>query len=61
MVQADVFLTIKIILRLTGNFAIIRPENSFFESKKHFFDIRSKKKFLWIEESFFDSKTFSLM
>ena len=25
---------------------IIHPENSFFELKKHFFDIRSKKKFL---------------
>ena len=34
---------------------------SFFESKKHFFDIRSKKKFLWIEESFVDSKKCSLM
>ena len=25
---------------------LLHPENSFFESKKHFFDIRSKKKFL---------------
>ena len=40
---------------------MIHPENSFFGSKKHFFDIRSKKKFLLIEESFVDSKTFSLM
>ena len=37
------------------------PENSFFESKKHFFDIRLKKKFLWIKGSFVDSKTFCLM
>ena len=26
--------------------ATLHPENSFFESKKHFFDIRSKKEFL---------------
>ena len=39
----------------------ILPENSFFESKKHFFDMRSKKKFLKMDESFVDSKTFSLM
>ena len=39
----------------------MHPENSFFQSKKHFFDIRSKKKFLLIEESFVDSKKCSLM
>ena len=33
---------------------LVHPENKFFESKKHFFDIRTKKKFLWIEESFVD-------
>ena len=36
-------------------------ENSFFESKKHFFDIRSKNKFLWITESFASSKKCSLI
>ena len=36
-------------------------ENSFFESKKHFSDIRSKKKFLWIKESFVNSKKNSLI
>ena len=36
-------------------------ENSFFESKEHFFDIRSKKKFLWIKESFVNSKKLSLI
>ena len=35
--------------------------NSFFESKKHFFDIRSKEKFLWIKESFVHSENFSLI
>ena len=39
----------------------INPENRFFESKNNFFDIRSKKKFLWIEESFVDSKKNSLL
>ena len=34
---------------------------SFFESKKNFFDIRSEKKFLWIKESFVDSKKISLV
>ena len=38
-----------------GNF-IQHWENSFFDSKKHFFDIRSKNKFLWIKESFVNSK-----
>ena len=33
----------------------ITLKKSFFESKKNFFDKRSKKKFLWFEESFFDS------
>ena len=33
----------------------------FFESKKHFFDIRSKKVFLWIKESFVNSKKISLI
>ena len=37
----------------------IYPENSLFESRKYFFYIRSKKRFLWIEESFVDSKIFS--
>ena len=36
-------------------------ESSFFESKKHFFDIRSKKKFLRIKESYVNSKKFSLI
>ena len=36
-------------------------ENSFFESKKHFFDIWSKKKFLWIKESFVNIKKISLI
>ena len=39
----------------------VHLENSFFESKKHFFDIWSKEKCLWIEESFVDSKKCSLM
>ena len=37
-----------------ANMNILHPENIFF-------DIRSKKKFLEIEESFVGSKTFSLM
>ena len=36
-------------------------ENRFFESKKHFFDMRSRKKFLWIKESFVNSKKCSLI
>ena len=36
-------------------------ENSFFESKKHFFDIRTKKIYFWIKESFVNSKKISLM
>ena len=39
----------------------LQPEEGFFEAKKHFFDTRSKKKFLLIEASFVDSKKFSLM
>ena len=39
----------------------LHPEKSFFESKKHFFDIRSKNKFVWIKESFVDFKNISLM
>ena len=35
-------------------------ENSFFGSKKHFFDIQSKKKFLWIKVSFVNLNKFSL-
>ena len=37
------------------------PEKSFFESKKHLFDIRSKKKCLWIKECCVYSKKFSLI
>ena len=40
---------------------LVYSENSFFELKKHFFHIRLKNKFLWIEESFVDSKKFFLM
>ena len=32
--------------------AIVNYENSLFESKKHFFEIQLKKKFLWIEQIF---------
>ena len=36
-------------------------ENSFFESKKYFFNMRSEKIFLWIEESYVNSKKISLI
>ena len=39
------------------NQIVSHPENSFLESKKHLFDERSKKTFLWIEESFAHAKT----
>ena len=40
---------------------IVYWENSFLESKKHFYYIRSKKKFLWIKENFVNSKKFDLI
>ena len=40
---------------------LIYSENSFFKSKKHFFDIRSKNKFLWIKESFVNLTKFSFI
>ena len=40
---------------------LLHSENSFFYSKKHSSNIGSKKKFIWIEESFVDSKKFSLI
>ena len=46
---------------LAKSILLLHWENSFFESKKHFFDTRSKKKFLWIEKSFVNSKIFPLI
>ena len=40
---------------------LVRWKNSLFESKKHFFDVRPKKKCLWIKESFVNSKKISLI
>ena len=40
---------------------LVHWEKSFFESKKHFFDIGSKKIFLWIKDGFFNLKKISLI
>ena len=52
--------TPKVVYLLPFSFFLPHWENSFFESKKHFFYIRSKKKFLLSKESFVNSKKISL-